>query len=340
MENPPACWRAGVVAGTLAVALGCGAGTPSEPKAPGAAPSVALAPQRSTAASAASEPNRHAGATGAGATGAGATGAGATDAGELGAREPAASSAATRAGSAHSAKVESSRIETECHQLCASAAESCSRKSARECRANCGKYQSLADRCEVQVLGAIRCQAAVPKLVCSNVTSECTTEFQALSACEDGEPSAAAATAPSQPPLPPGWMRVRDTEAGFEVALPLGARVGELEGRRTWTAEGADGASYRVAILPAVGVPATEKRLMEAVLHYLGHECQPLLRLHGRFETERDVAERFNARCEDGQRWRGILRASREQLVLVVEVLPPDVQATGDIYYYSFEYLK
>jgi hypothetical protein len=133
---------------------------------------------------------------------------------------------------------------------------------------------------------------------------------------------------------------VEDTQAGFAVALPLGARVDDLDGHRTWTAEGPDGASYRVAILPSAGAPATEKRLMEAVLHYLGHKCQPLVRLHGRFETDRDVAERFNARCEDGQRWRGILRASREQLVIVVEVLPPDVPATGDAYYYSFEYLK
>lgn len=335
MANPHACWRAGVVAGSLGVALGCGAGTSSEPKAPSPAPSSAETPQSPpnaraaryprAAPSAASEPTNRALAP---------------QAGELGASESEGALAAADEASAHSAKVESSRIESECNALCASAAETCSRKSSRECRANCGKYQSLADRCEVQVLGAIRCQAAVPKFVCSNLASECTTEFQALSACEQGEPSAASTAASSALGLPPGWARVRDPDAGFEVALPLGARVGDLEGRRTWTAEGPDGASYRVAILPALGGPATEKRLMETVLHYLGHECQPLVRLHGRFETDRDVAERFNARCEDGQRWRGILRASREQLVLVVEVLPPGVQATGDAYYYSFEYLK
>jgi len=190
------------------------------------------------------------------------------------------------------------------------------------------------------VLGAIRCQAAVPKFVCSNLASECTSEFQALSACEQGEPSGVPTPATSQASLPPGWARVQDIEVGFQVALPEGARVGELAGRRTWTAQGLDGASYRVAVLPALQGPATEKRLMESVLDYLGRKCQPLIRLHGRFETDRDVAERFNARCEDGQRWRGLLRASREQLVLIVEVLPPGVTPTGDAYYYSFEYLK
>lgn len=190
------------------------------------------------------------------------------------------------------------------------------------------------------MLGAIRCQAAVPKFVCSNLASECTSEFQALSACEQGEPSEGPAPATSEPSLPPGWAHVLDTEVGFQVALPEGARVGELEGRRTWTAQGLDGASYRVAVLPALRGPATEKRLMESVLDYLGRKCQPLVRLHGRFETDRDVAERFNARCEDGQRWRGLLRASREELVVIVEVLPPGVTPTGDAYYYSFEYLK
>lgn len=321
MANPHAGWRAGVVVGSLGVVLGCGAGTPGEPRTPSPAPSIAepLGPP-TTHAPVSSLP--------------------APDAGDLGANQPEVSPATTDENSSAAAKVEPSRVEAECNALCASAAQTCSRKSTRECRANCGKYQSLAERCETQVLGAIRCQAGVPKLVCSNLASECTNEFQALSACEQGEADATPNASPSRLELPPGWQLVRDTEAAFEVALPLGARVGELQGHRTWTAEGPDGAGYRVAILPAVGARASEKRLMQAVFDYLGQQCQPLVRLHGRFETERDVAQRFNARCEDGQRWRGILRASPERLVLVVEVLPPGVQATGDAYYYSFEYLE
>lgn len=334
MANPLARWRAGVVAGSLGVALGCGAGTSSKPAAPSPAPSVAEAPRVAEAppappdartAEPASIPPLDAQGP---------------RVGELEASESDSALAASDDASARAAKVDASTIEAECNALCANAAETCSRKSARECRANCGKYQSLADRCEVQVLGAIRCQAAVPtKLVCSNLAGECTSEFQALSACEQGDPSSTSRAASTTLALPPGWVRVHDTEAGFEVALPLGARVAQLNGHRTWTAEGPDGASYRVAVLPALGGPATEKRLMESVLHYLGHKCQPLVKLRGRFETERDVAERFNARCEDGQRWRGILRASREHLVMVVEVLPPGVEAVGDAYYYSFEYL-
>jgi len=188
-------------------------------------------------------------------------------------------------------------------------------------------------------LGAIRCQAAIPKFVCSNLASECTQQFQALSACEQG----AEATLPvpsNHLALPSGWERIRDIEVGFEIGLPAGAKVSELGGHRTWTAEGPEGVNYLVAVLPALAGAATEKRLMEAVLGYLGHECQPAVRLHGRFETDRDVAERFNARCENGRRWRGILRASGAQLVLVAEVLAPGQTPVGDAYYYSFEYLK
>jgi hypothetical protein len=233
----------------------------------------------------------------------------------------------------------SAKVETECSALCASASETCSHKSARECRANCGKYQTLADRCEVQILGAIRCQAAIPKFVCSNLASECTQQFQALSACEAG----AEVTPPvpsNELALPSGWQRVRDIEVGFEIALPAGAKVGELGGHRTWTAEGPLGVNYLVAVLPPLAGAATEKRLMEAVLRYLGHACQPAVRLHGRFETDHDVAERFNARCENGRRWRGILRASGQQLLLIAEVLAADQTPVGDAYYYSFEYLK
>ena len=317
MANPHSRWRAGVVAGSLGVALGCGAATPSQPNAPSPTPTVAEAPQRPPTAQAAqpapSEPPS-------------------PDPGELGG-EPTDTPVAADDESARAAKV-----ETECSALCTSAAETCSRKSTRECRANCGKYQSLADRCEVQVLGAIRCQAAVPKFVCSNLVSECATEFQALSACEQGASTSEAGPAPSPTSVPAGWARVRDTEVGFEVALPLGARVGDLDGHRTWTADGPNGVSYRVAVLPALRGPATEKRLMETILDYLGRKCQPLVRMHGRFETDRDVAERFNARCESGQRWRGLMRASHEQLLVIVEVLPPSAEPAGDAYYYSFEY--
>ena len=315
MANPHASWRAGAIAGSLMALLGCGAAAPSPTAAPTPAPhqtptpSITPAPNEANAAPA-----------------------------ELGHSDQQTLAEDVTSADADVA-AHSAKVETECSALCASASETCSHKSARECRANCGKYQALAERCEVQILGAIRCQAAIPKFVCSNLASECTQQFQALSACEQGTE-----TAPLVPSnelaLPSGWQAVRDIEVGFEIALPAGAKVGELKGHRTWTAEGPAGVNYIVTVLPALAGTATEKRLMEAVLHYLGHACQPAVRLHGRFETDRDVAERFNARCENGRRWRGILRASREQLVLVAEVLPPGQEPVGDAYYYSFEYLK
>jgi hypothetical protein len=74
-------------------------------------------------------------------------------------------------------------------------------------------------------------------------------------------------------------------------------------------------------------------------MRYLGHRCQPAVRLHGRFETERDVAERFDGRCADGNGWHGILRASRQNLILIAEVVPPGQEKVGDAFYYSFEKL-
>ena len=315
MLTPHAAWRAGALVGSLVAFSGCGAAAPSPTPASSPTPHQAPTPVANTP-----PPNQaNAAPT------------------ELGSEQHGLADDVTSDDADASAR--SAKVETECSALCASATETCSHKSARECRANCGKYQGLAERCEIEILGAIRCQAAIPKFVCSNLASECTQQFQALSACEQGAETPLAVPSNALA-LPSGWERVRDIEVGFEIGLPAGAKVGELGGHRTWTAEGPEGVNYRVAVLPALAGAATEKRLMEAVLGYLGHACQPVVRLHGRFETERDVAERFNARCENGRRWRGILRASAAQLVLVAEVLAPDQTPVGDAYYYSFDYLK
>jgi hypothetical protein len=246
---------------------------------------------------------------------------------------------ATGSAPASNASAHAAKVAKECAELCDNAAQACSRRSARECRANCGKYQSLADRCEVQVLGAIRCQAATPKLVCSNVADDCVQQFRALSACEQGEdgipmPKPAAFEAPE------GWERIEDRAANFSVHLPHGATLGEHQGHRTWSAVDAQGVRFLAVVLPSVGAAATEKRLMETTIHFLGHRCAPFVRLHGRFETEHDVAERFDARCENGDRWQGILRASSERLVMIAEVVPPGKQGAGEPFYYSFEYLQ
>ena len=231
----------------------------------------------------------------------------------------------------------SAKVAAECTQLCQGAEGTCSRKSVRECRANCGKYQSLADRCEMQVLSAIRCQAAVPKLICSNLASECAQQFRELTACEHGVTPMRVESALSPPP---DWERVEDPEGGFAIHLPRGASAGEFKGFRTWRAVTSKNAELLVAILPGIAGEPSEKRMMESVIHYLGHECQPAVRLHGRFETERDVAERFDAKCQDGRAWHGILRASLERVVLIAEVVTEQAQRIGDRYYYSFESLK
>ncbi len=237
--------------------------------------------------------------------------------------------------SQQAAKVE--RVNEECAALCDNADAKCSRRSARKCRANCDRYLSLADTCEAQVLGAIRCQASTPNLVCSNVVGECTREFRELNACESGQ-TVAGGEAPASINPPEGWQRIADSEAGFSVHMPAGAKVGDEKGHRTWSVE-SNGVTYLAAVLPPIeGV--TEKDLTAVTIRYLGLDCQAGIRLHGRYEKDGAVAERFDSSCRNGDAWHGMLRASSKNLVITAERVPSGKQATGDRFYYSFEYLK
>lgn len=237
--------------------------------------------------------------------------------------------------SSQSAKAD--RISEECAALCENAESKCSRRSARKCRANCDRYLSLAGMCEAQVLGAIRCQASTPNLVCSNVVGECTQQFRALNACESGQPTVAS-DAPSTVNPPEGWQRIQDTQAGFALHMPPGAKLGQRDGHPTWSVE-SDGVTYLAAVLPPID-RVTEKDLTRATIRYLGLDCQAGIRLHGRYETDSGVAERFDSSCRNGNQWHGMLRASSKNFIVTAEVVPPGKQATGDRFYYSFEYLE
>jgi hypothetical protein len=237
--------------------------------------------------------------------------------------------------SSQSAKVD--RVSEECAALCENAATQCSRRSARKCRANCDRYLSLAESCESQVLGAIRCQASTPNLVCSNVVGECAQQFRALNACETGQTQALTDTASSVSP-PEGWQRVQDTQEGFAVHMPAGAKLGNLNGHRTWSVE-SGGVTYLAAVLPAIQA-VSEKDLTAVTIRYLGLDCQAGIRLHGRFEKDGAVSERFDSSCRNGDEWHGMLRASGKNLVITAERVSKGKQATGDSFYYSFEYLK
>ncbi|HEU5073972.1 MAG TPA: hypothetical protein VFU02_07360, partial [Polyangiaceae bacterium] len=227
-----------------------------------------------------------------------------------------------------------------CAKLCAQAAEQCSTRSARKCRANCERYEGLAERCGEATLAAVQCQAATPGLVCSNVVGPCAAEFQKLNACESGqgssvapEPSAAPAT------LPAHWVRLTDETSGFSVGLPKLGDVQTENGNRNWRVQDEQGITYVVAVLPPFQGTVSDKVLVQKVLVILGQRCQRDMKIHGRFQSEGREAVRFDSHCGNGESWHGMLRISERNVIMTAEIVPPGRTATGDPYYYSFTYL-
>jgi hypothetical protein len=197
----------------------------------------------------------------------------------------------------------------------------------------------IADRCEGPVLEALKCQASVPGLVCSNVVGECGAEFRALSACEDGLPAGEPAGPRSQPRLPAGWVQLKDTSIGFLVGFPKLVAAANEEGRRTWRVREDDGVSYVVSVMPPFKTEVDDKNLVRKVLTLVGIGCQKDMKIHGRFEEAGKMAVRFDTRCRDGNAWHGMLRISDEHVIMTAEIVPQGASATGDPFYYSFSYL-
>ena len=244
--------------------------------------------------------------------------------------------------SAATAPAESlAEISGACAKLCTQATEQCSARSARKCRANCERYESLAERCGEATLAAVHCQAATPGLVCSNVVGPCAAEFQALNACESGQASpATTADTPAVPaPLPASWVRLSDATAGFSVGLPKLVEVQTESGNRTWRVQDEQGVSYVVAVLPPFEGAVTDKVLVQKMLVILGQRCQRDMKIHGRFQTSGREAVRFDSNCGNGESWHGMLRISERNIVMTAEIVPSGKTATGEAYYYSFSYL-
>ncbi len=229
------------------------------------------------------------------------------------------------------------QVAEQCAALCQQASEKCSSRAARKCRANCERYAGLAERCGQEVLEALRCQASVPGLICSNVVGECKQQFQAMDACEAGKRHEVT-EASSTPAAPPGWATLQDSQAGFSVAFPKLVPQQIENGNRTWRVTVESGVTYVVAVLPPFATELTDKALVRKVLVILGQSCQRDMKIHGRFETEGKVAVRFDSNCTDGKSWHGMLRISDRHVIMTAEIVPPGQQPTGNAFYYSFSY--
>ena len=229
-------------------------------------------------------------------------------------------------------------VASACQDLCQRAAQECSSRSARKCRANCERYQSIADRCSNEVLAALKCQASVPNLVCSNVVGPCAADFQTLTSCENGSAGATVAVA-ERPALPPEWTELKDDEAGFSVMLPKQVAPTGQGKQRTWRAPDASGVSYVVAVRPPFNGEVNDKNLVVRVLQIVGYDCQKDLKIHGRFEVSGKTAVRFDTVCRGGDAWHGMLRISDAHVIMTAEIVPTGMTGQGDAFYFSFAYL-
>lgn len=231
-------------------------------------------------------------------------------------------------------------VSQACAKLCAQAAEQCSARSARKCRANCERYESLAERCGDATLAAVHCQAATPGLVCSNVVGPCAAEFRQLNACESGQAPVATTDAAAAPvALPADWVRLTDEAAGFSVGLPKLGEAQTESGNRTWRVQDEQGVTYVVAVLPPFQGAVTDKLLVQKVLLILGQRCQRDMKIHGRYQSDGREAVRFDSHCGNGESWHGMLRISDRHVIMTAEIVPAGKTAAGDPYYYSFAYL-
>lgn len=230
-------------------------------------------------------------------------------------------------------------VSAACAKLCVHATEQCSTRSARRCRANCERYESLAQRCADATLAAVHCQASTPGLVCSNVVGPCAAEFQRLSACESGETPEVLEDASAAPAaLPADWVRLTDESAGFSVGLPKLVEVQTENGNRTWRVQDEQGVTYVVAVLPPFQGAVTDKLLVQKMLVILGQRCQRDMKIHGRYQTDGREAVRFDSHCGSGESWHGMLRISDRHVIMTAEIVPAGKTAAGDPYYYSFSY--
>ncbi|MBN2196259.1 MAG: hypothetical protein JW751_25825 [Polyangiaceae bacterium] len=240
-------------------------------------------------------------------------------------------------GSASPSHVPDLAVVAACKRLCDQVAQSCDEAAFQRCRGACKGYVEQADGCEEEYQVALRCQTKADKAeLCANaVATRCMDQFQAIKRCQRGE---TVKTVPERT-LPPGWQRITDDKLGFTVALPASAALDPDAKLRTWHAQ--EGAiDYYAAQLTAPHKPVTSPVLLRSVLELVGYRCQKNLKLHGQFEIGDEVAILFDATCNDGMEWHGMLRVRPDQALATAFRAAPNSGGLMDPLFYSYERLR
>ena len=223
-----------------------------------------------------------------------------------------------------------------CEELCVSADQRCTKKSAYRCRALCKTYVKKAAGCEEETKKALTCQAGGDDAeVCSHVAAvKCSRDFQRMLACQRGEKPAV--KAPKGPP--DHWQSIRDEELTISVAMPPGAQLDPNAKRRTWRAE-EGGITYVVTELPPPRRKISDGSLLRMVVNHVGYRCQRNLKVHGRFTSHGVTGVAYSTSCTDGTQRAGMLRIRNDRAVSVGVEAPGGVQLDLNPFLFSFEYL-
>jgi hypothetical protein len=223
-----------------------------------------------------------------------------------------------------------------CEKLCQRAAQKCTKQVAGLYRTTCKSYEKTKGNCDNEIRLALECQSkAADELLCAHqVDPNCAQVNRDLKVCERGTAPGEQTTAEDLT-LPSNWIKVRDTELGFSVAMPPGAELDEKNARRTWHAE-EGGISYYVAVLEPPSGKLNNQTLVRTVIAYVGNRCQLRLKLHGELETKGTTVVQYDSACADGSEWHGMLHFWKGKAVSTGLHSPAGARAVLEPYYYSF----
>lgn len=206
-------------------------------------------------------------------------------------------------------------VEGICAEGCKKVATACSERAASFCEASCRDYVSGADKCPAEIRDALTCQQnADDFLLCSNIAAEsCAPLYKKMQDCRDGKVPPRAweevAQVVAKENIPVGFGRRGIESFGFSHFVPQGAPL-EAGAASAFKVQASDSAGflYIVESVQGDGKPKqTDASILRTATKYVGRECEPKLRLHGRYDTQGVIHTRFDTVCADGTQIRGML---------------------------------
>jgi hypothetical protein len=214
-------------------------------------------------------------------------------------------------------------VATICEANCARVQESCSQGTADFCRASCRDYVFGAEECPVEIAEALRCQGSAEDfLLCSNISApSCSNLYRALESCRDGKTQpqiwgAKKEVSNETDGMPVGWEKIEEEGFGFEHLMPNGFSLQKTADGFEASAQASDGGSYLLKGLNLGTTQATDLRVMNTAIKFVGKDCEEDLRLHGNFESKGVKHIRFDAPCKSGGGHRGFLHVWDQKIVI------------------------